>query len=166
AIGTTGLGENGSLAGFNRACRPIRPGATTGVQTLSGGFFPGTPKDKINLGSNYDLQLPSMPFNAFINGNVRYQSDYQTNINNDPRSVNQAYTIADLGFGIRAKDDRYRVSFRVNNLFDKFYIPNANASGPSYRAGPTSTSPAITTNSWVPPRDVFRYFSVKLDVKY
>jgi iron complex outermembrane receptor protein len=54
----------------------------------------------------------------------------------------------------------------VNNLFDRFYIGNANASGPSYRAGPTSSSPSITVNSWVPPRDVFRYFSAKLDVKF
>lgn len=166
AIGNTGKGEGGSLAGWNRACFPIREGATTGVQDLSGGIFPGTPKIKVNIGSNYDFRLADMPFWAFVNGNVRYQSDYQTNINNDPRSVNSAYTIADLGFGIRDNKDRYRLSFRVNNLFDRFYIPNANASGPSYRAGPTSTSPAITVNSWVPPRDVFRYFSVKLDVKF
>jgi len=136
------------------------------VQDLSGGIFPGTPKVKVNIGSNYDIRLPSLPFDAFINGNVRYQSDYQTNINNDPRSVNDSYTIADLGFGIRDDKDRYRLSFQVKNLFDRFYIPNANASGPSFRAGPTSTSPAITVNSWVPPRDVFRYFSVKLDVKF
>jgi iron complex outermembrane receptor protein len=24
----------------------------------------------------------------------------------------------------------------------------------------------VTATSWVPPRDVFRYFSVKLDVKF
>lgn len=166
AIGATGKGEGGSLAGWNRACFAIREGATTGVQDLSGGIFPGTPKIKVNIGSNYDFRFAALPFGAFVNGNVRYQSDYQTNINNDPRSVNSAYTIADLGFGIRDNKDRYRLSFRVNNLFDRFYIPNANASGPSYRAGPTSTSPAITVNSWVPPRDVFRYFSVKLDVKF
>jgi len=97
---------------------------------------------------------------------VRYQSDYQTAISNDPRAVNDGYTIADLGFGLRENKDRWRLSFRVNNLFDKFYIPNANASGPSFRAGPTSTSPNITVDSWVPPRDVFRFYSVKLDVKF
>ncbi|MCC2954369.1 TonB-dependent receptor [Massilia sp. IC2-477] len=166
AIGTTGLGEGGSLGGWNRACFPIRAGSTTGIQDLSGGIFPGTPKIKVNIGSNYDLRFTSMPFRAFINGNVRYQSDYQTNINNDPRSVNDGYTIADLGFGLRENKDRWRLSFRINNLFDKFYIPNANASGPSFRAGPTSTSPGINVDSWVPPRDVFRFYSVKLDVKF
>jgi iron complex outermembrane receptor protein len=166
AIGSTGQGEGGSLAGWNRSCFAIRQGSTTGVQDLSGGIFPGTPKVKVNIGSSYDFRVPSWPVALFVNGNVRYQSDYQTNINNDPRSVNDAYTIADLGFGVRDNHDRYRLSFRVNNLFDRFYIGNANASGPSYRAGPTATSPGITVNSWVPPRDVFRYFSVKLDVKF
>jgi len=166
AVGTTRLAANGSIAGQNPACFPIVAGSTTGVQDLSGGVFPGTPKIKANIGGHYDMKLASMPFGVFINGNIRYQGDYNTNINNDPRSVNTGYSIADLGFGIRDNRDRYKLSFRINNVFDKFYIPNANASGPSYRAGPTATSPAITVNSWVPPRDVFRYFSVKLDVKF
>ena len=166
AVGTTKLAANGSLAGQNPACFPIEPGSTVGVQDLSGGVFTGTPKIKANIGANYDFTIPGMPFGGFVNGNVRYQSDYQTNINNDPRSVNTAYTISDLGFGIREPKGKYAVSFRVNNLFNKFYIPNANASGPSYRTGPTSSSPAITVSSWIPPRDVFRFFSVKLEGKF
>ena len=166
AVGTTRLAANGSLAGQNTACFPIAPGSTTGIQDLSGGVFPGTPKIKLNVGGHYDMRLSGQSFGLFVNGNVRYQDDYSTNINNDPRSVNTGYTIADLGFGVRDNRDRYKLSFRINNLFDRFYIPNANASGPSYRAGPTATSPQITTSSWVPPRDVFRYFSVKLDVKF
>ena len=166
AVGSSKYAANGSIAGQNTACFPIAPGSTTGVQDLSGGVFPGTPKIKLNIGANYDFKIPSMPFGGFVNFNTRYQSDYQTNINNDPRQVNGAYSITDLGFGVREPNDRYQLSFRVNNLFDRFYIPNANASGPTYRTGPTSSSPQVTVNSWVPPRDVFRYFSVKLDVKY
>ena len=133
---------------------------------LDNATFPGTPKIKLNLGANYEFPLPSVAVRGFVNANVRYQSDYQTNIANDPRSINAAYSITDLGFGVRDPQDRYKVSFRVNNLFDRFYIPNANASGPSFREGPTASSPSITVNSWVPPRDVFRYFSVRLDVKF
>jgi iron complex outermembrane receptor protein len=166
AIGNTGLGVGGSLGGWNLACVPIAARATTGIQDLSGGIFPGTPKNKINIGTNYDYRFASRPLAAFVNANVRYQSEYQTNINNDPRSVNQGYSITDLGFGLRANNDAWRLSFRVNNLFDRFYIGNANASGPSYRSGPTSSSPALTVNSWVPPRDVFRFYSVRLDVMF
>ncbi|WP_343730230.1 TonB-dependent receptor [Duganella sp.] len=167
AVNGTKLAANGSIAGQNAACFPITPGSTTGVQNLDHSVFPGTPKIKANIGANYDFAIPSMPFKGFVNANVRYQSDYLTNINNDPNARNKAYSITDLGFGIRAANDSYKLSFRVNNLFDRFYIPNANASGPSsFRAGPTATSPQVTANSWVPPRDVFRYFSVKLDVKF
>lgn len=166
AIGNTKLGVGGSLGGWNLACFPIVAGSTTGVQDLSGGIFPGTPKNKINIGTNYDYHFAERPYSAFVNANVRAQSAYQTNINNDPRSVNNGYSVTDLGFGLRQNDDTWRLSFRVNNLFDRFYIGNANASGPSYRSGPTASSPSITVNSWVPPRDVFRYYSVRLDVKF
>jgi len=166
AVGNTKLAANGSLAGQNPSCFPIAPGSTTGVQNLDNSIFPGTPKIKLNIGTNYEFPVPTLPVNGFVNVNVRYQNEYNTNINNDPRSVNAGYSITDLGFGVKDQKGRYGISFRVNNLFDRFYIPNANASGPAFRAGPTSTSPALTVNSWVPPRDVFRYFSVKLDVKY
>ncbi|HEX5341110.1 MAG TPA: TonB-dependent receptor [Duganella sp.] len=167
AVNGSKLAANGSIAGQNAACFPIAPGSTTGVQNLDHSVFPGTPKIKLNVGANYDFNIPSLPYKGFVNANVRYQSDYLTNINNDPNARNKAYSITDLGFGVRTPDDKYKLSFRVNNLFDRFYIPNANASGPSsFRAGPTSTSPQVSATSWVPPRDVFRYFSVKLDVKY
>lgn len=165
AVGNTKLAANGSIAGQNTACFPITPGSTTGVQDLTGKVFTGTPKWKANVGGNYDFNLFT-GWSGFINGNLRYQGDYLTNINNDPRNVNKAYKLADLGWGVRSANDRIRLSFRINNLFNTFYINNANASGPGYRSGPTSTSPAITVNSWVPPRDVFRYASVKLDLKF
>ncbi|RZT04162.1 iron complex outermembrane recepter protein [Duganella sp. CF402] len=167
AVNGTKLAANGSIAGQNAACFPIAAGSTTGVQNLDHSVFPGTPKIKLNVGANYDFNIPTLPYKGFVNANVRYQSDYLTNINNDPNARNKAYSITDLGFGVRTPDDKYKLSFRVNNLFDRFYIPNANASGPSsFRNGQTSTSPQVTATSWVPPRDVFRYFSVKLDVKF
>ncbi len=165
AVGTTKLAANGSIAGQNAACFPIAPGSTTGVQDLSGGVFAGTPRLKANVGANYEFAAFD-GVGAFINGNLRAQSAYLTNINNDARNQNKGYGLVDLGFGLRTKDDKYKLSFRVNNLLNRFYINNANASGPAYRNGPTSTSPSITVNSWVPPRDVFRYFSVKLDAKF
>jgi iron complex outermembrane receptor protein len=166
AVGTTKYAANGSIAGQNTACFPIAPGSTTGAQDLGGSVFPGTPKFKANIGANYSFPLGFVALDGFVNGNVRFQSDYQTNINGDPNAKNNSYAISDLGFGIREPKGKYQLSFRINNLFDRFYIPNANSSGPSFRTGPTSISPSIQVSSWVPPRDVFRYFSFKLDVKY
>jgi iron complex outermembrane receptor protein len=166
AVGNTGFGENGSLVGRNRTCFPIKPGSTTGIQDVSGSVFPGTPKLKVNIGGQGDFKIPGMPFGGFINGNVRYQSEYMTSIANDPHAFNKPYSITDLGFGIRSNGDRYKLSFRVNNLFNRFYIPNATNGGPQFRAGPTTTAPGITVDSWVTPRDVFRFYSLRLDVKY
>jgi iron complex outermembrane receptor protein len=53
----------------------------------------------------------------------------------------------------------------VNNLFDRFYIQRERQRPVVPRRSDLDLA-AITVNSWVPPRDVFRYFSVKLDVKY
>lgn len=167
AVNGSKLAANGSIAGQNASCFPVVAGSTTGVQNLDHSVFPGTPKIKLNLGANYDFPLPWLGQKGFVNVNVRYQSKYNTSIANDPNAENDPYTITDLGFGVRDPQDKYKLSFRINNLFDRFYIPNANASGPSsFRAGTTSTSPQVSASSWVPPRDVFRYFSVKLDVKF
>jgi iron complex outermembrane receptor protein len=167
AVNGTKYAANGSIAGQNSACFPITPGSTTGVQNLDNSVFPGTSKIRLNIGANYEFNVPKLPLRGFVNANVRYQSEYYSNINNDPNAKNDPYAITDLGFGVRDPQDKYKISFRVNNLFDRFYIPNANASGPSsFRAGPTATSPQVSASSWVPPRDVFRYFSVKLDVKF
>jgi iron complex outermembrane receptor protein len=88
SAGGTKLAANGSIAGQNAACFPIAAGSTTGVQDLTGGVFPGTPKIKANIGSNYDFLIRSMPLAPSSTVNVRYQGDYNTNINNDPNSVN------------------------------------------------------------------------------
>lgn len=165
AVNGTKLAANGSLAGYNAACFPVVAGSSTGVQDLSGKVFAGTPKWKADLGASYERTLAGA-YAGFVNSNLRYESRYLTNINNDPAQVNKAHTIVDLGFGVRAANDSWRLSFRINNLFDTFYVNNANATGPTYRNGPTSTSQVITTSSWVAPRDAFRYYSLKLDVRY
>jgi iron complex outermembrane receptor protein len=165
AIGTTKLGINGSLPGQNTSCFPIATGSTTGVQDLSGGVFAGTPKSKINVGISYDFD-PVENYKGFVNADLRAQSGYLTNINNDIRNWNKGYGLVNVGFGARTRDDKYKLSFRINNFLNRFYINNANASGPAYRNGPTTSSPSITVNSWIPPRDVFRYFSVKFDAKF
>jgi iron complex outermembrane receptor protein len=151
-----------------QGCTLLVAGKTNTVQNLSGGYIPGTPKVSLAIGGQYDFAFENMPFSGFINGNVKYKGRYNTNLNNDPTLVNDPVTITDLGFGIKGKNDAYRIAFRVNNLFDRFYLQNANVGGPAtnYRGGPTTTSPQIQASSWVPGRDVFRYFSLSIDFKY
>jgi iron complex outermembrane receptor protein len=97
---------------------------------------------------------------------VRYQSDYQTNINNDPRSVNDAYSIADLGFGVRDNQRPLPPELPREQPVRPLLHRQRERQRPVLPRRPDRDLAGITVNSWVPPRDVFRYFSVKLDVKF
>jgi iron complex outermembrane receptor protein len=55
----------------------------------------------------------------------KYQSDMMTVISQDPSFYVPSYSITDLGFGIRDQKDRYKLSFLVNNVFDKHYATRA-----------------------------------------
>src|SRR5258708_12908226 len=112
--------------GFNAECRLRDPAfGNQNVQDLAGGRMPNAPLWKVSFGGQYDINLPSLPINAFVTGAVRYQSDVLTNLNQDPTLAAPAYTIVNMGLGLRDKADRYRVAFFVNNLFDKHYATTA-----------------------------------------
>ncbi|MES2152347.1 MAG: TonB-dependent receptor [Pseudomonadota bacterium] len=159
------LAANGSLAGKNSACFPITPGSTTGVQNLAGAPMQSAPKKRVVIGGQYDLRLPEASFNAFFTGMLKYQSDMMTVISQDPAFYVPSYTIVDLGFGIREKKDRYKLSFLINNVFDRQYSTTGFAGTPSYR-GATSAPASTQVATWIPARDAFKYFSVRLDVKF
>ena len=140
----------------------------TFVQNLAGKTLPNAPKIKVNLGGQYDLMLPSQSFNGFIAGNTRYQSRTQFSLSQDPTTIQGAYSITNLSFGVKDKQDRYKVTFLVNNLFDKRYatgLNNAIANGTWSPKSP-NTPIAVNTTEWMPPRDFQRYFGARLDVTF
>ena len=128
-------------------------------QNLTGARMPNAPKYKLNLGGQYDIKLSEQPFDAFVTANYRFQSDILFNINQDPTSAQGAYGIANLGFGIREKKDKYKLSFFVNNLFDRQYAVNRSMSTSGW-------GPNVVTTQWQPARDAFRYFAVRFDTKF
>lgn len=145
----------------NSACVANPKYNNTKVQDLAGKTLPNAPKVKLSLGGQYDLALPNQSFDAFVTGSYRWQSKTQFNLNQDPRTVQGAYGIANLGVGIKDKGDRYKLSLFVNNLFDKLY---ANGLASSVGNGSfTTAKTVVNTLSWTPPRDYQRYFGVRLD---
>ena len=164
-VGTTIFAANGSLAGKNDKCFPAFPGDTAGVQDLAGAPMFNAPKRKLVVGGIYDLRLPSLPFDAFVNGNVKYQSAITTNIIQDPDFHAPAFTIVDLGFGLRDRKDRFKVSFLANNLLDRQYVINGFGQTPSYR-GSAASPASVAITAWRPERDTWRYFTVRLDVRF
>ncbi len=153
--------------GFNAECRLRDPAfGNQNVQDLAGGRMPNAPLWKVSFGGQYDINLPSLPINAFVTGAVRYQSDVLTNLNQDPTLAAPAYTIVNMGLGVRDKADRYRVVFFVNNLFDKHYANTGFTGLGSWSARAPNPVVNVTTTTWTPARDAFRYFGIRLDVKF
>ena len=131
----------------------------TNTQNLSGARMPNAPKIKFNVGGQYDIKMADRAYDGFITASYRFQSDVLFNINQDPMSAQGAYGIANLGFGIREHKDKYKVTFFVNNLFDKQYSVNNMMSTSGW-------GPGIVTTSWQPARDAFRYFGMRFDTKF
>jgi len=122
------------------------------------------PRVKFNLGGQYDVLLPERSFDAFINANVRHQSDIHTNINQEPSFNVSPITITNLGFGIKDRANTYKFTVFINNLFDKQYaVTGFNGMG-TFKT--TGTTTGVTTTSWTPARDAWRYMAVRLDYMF
>jgi iron complex outermembrane receptor protein len=140
----------------------------TNVQDLAGKTLPNAPKVKLNLGGQLDLPLPSLPFNGFISGTTRYQSRTQYSLNQDPNTIQGAYSITNLSFGAVDRQGRWKASLFVNNLFDKRYAAGLNSSIANGTWSPKAPNVplAVNTTEWLPPRDYHRYFGVRADLTF
>jgi iron complex outermembrane receptor protein len=133
------------------------------VQNLAGKRLNNTPKFKFNIGGQYDIELPGMPFKGFVGATYRWQDDVNFSLSQDPRTIQKAYSVVDLKLGITDLKDRYKVSVFANNLLDKRYAQGIGNGTSGY------SNPAIPTalgKTWFPGRDAFRYFGARLDVNF
>jgi iron complex outermembrane recepter protein len=97
------------------------PGTATG-QNLSGARMANSPRIKFNVGATYDVDLPSLPFNAFLQADVSYQSVVNFDLNQNPLLKQGAYAIVNASVGIDGKEGRgFRLALFVNNLFNVHY---------------------------------------------
>jgi hypothetical protein len=83
------------------------------VQDLAGKTLPNAPKIKLNLGGQLDLPLASLPFNGFISGTTRYQSRTQYSLNQDPNTIQGAYSITNLSVGAADKHGLWKASMDI-----------------------------------------------------
>jgi iron complex outermembrane receptor protein len=149
-------------------CAPNPKFNNTNVQNLAGKTLPNAPKIRLNLGGQYDLPLPSQRFNGFVAANIRYQSRTQFSLSQDPMTVQGAYSITNLSMGLKDKQDRYKVSLFINNLFDKRYAAglNNNIANSNWSSKAPNPVVAVNTTEWLPPRDFQRYFGLRLDATF
>ncbi|WP_144098614.1 TonB-dependent receptor [Croceicoccus sediminis] len=123
------------------------------VQDLAGEQLGNSPDFKFNLG--FDFSQPvSQRLAVFTRGNYTWQSDVNFSLSQNPRTVQDAYGIANLSVGVKEQNDRWSVSVFVNNLFDEKY-----ASRIIDDTNPRN-SPYILTQQL--PRNFDRYFGARV----
>lgn len=91
-----------------------------GLQDLSGGDLPFTPRWKGSLALSYDVPLTDTVM-MVLKGSVRAQDEVQYSLSQDPNTVGDSYAIYDAAVVFEATDDRWDAKLFVNNLFDEFY---------------------------------------------
>jgi iron complex outermembrane receptor protein len=159
--------SGGSNGGFNAGCILRNPAyGNQNTNDVSGGRMPFAPRRKASINAKYDVRLPSQSFDAFVTGTLTYASDMVTNLDQNPINYVQPTTYVNAGFGFQEKSGRASISFRVNNLMDKQYLNNRSVQLANFNASGANPPATVTTTTWTPPRNAFRNFSVKLDVKF
>jgi iron complex outermembrane receptor protein len=83
-------------------------------------------------------------------------------------TIQGAYGILNLGAGLKDKKDKFKLTFLVNNVFNKSY---ANGLANNWANGTWSSrapNPVVTVNTtnWTPARDYQRYFAVRADMQF
>jgi len=92
----------------------------------------------------------------------------QYSLNQDPNTIQGAYSITNLSFGAADRQGRWKASLFVNNLFDKRYAAGLNSSIANGTWSPKAPNVALAVNTteWLPPRDYHRYFGVRADLSF
>lgn len=160
------VGILGGVAGRNSNCQNIPTKTATGaasvtpLQDIDGMLLINAPKVKVNIGGQYDMDMGTLPYKVFLTGSMRYVSERQQFVTQDPRFIKPAEKITNIGMGISDLKETYKLSLFVNNVFDEQYggyLLYNNSAGVIGNA-------LVTT--WTPNRDAFRYFGARLDMKF
>lgn len=126
------------------------------TQNLAGGRLPNAPDFRISVNSRYEVPLPSLPFDGFIQGSVVTQSDSQFALNQNPGSIQDGYSVVNAAIGFASREKGYEVQLFVKNLTDTNYAA-------SIFEAAVNNSPAGNFSQIIP-RGASRYFggSVRL----
>ncbi|WP_209047604.1 TonB-dependent receptor [Rhizorhabdus histidinilytica] len=98
---------------------------------LSGDPFPLTPKWQFVGDAQYEFPVGN-DMNAFIGGAMNYQGRTNGGLGDLALFDMPGYTLYDARIGVKSPDDKWRASFTVQNLTDKYYstlvnLPTADA---------------------------------------
>lgn len=138
---------------LDQGCFNLTP--TTRVQNIEDGDLPLSPDWKFNVGANYAIPLPDMPFDINLRGNVVYTGRQQFSLNQDPTRIFGAYALVDAAVAFTSKDDRFTFEVFGRNLTDKFYV-----------TGIATVTELTGASLQFIPRDSSRYFGARLSATF
>jgi iron complex outermembrane receptor protein len=144
----------------DNTCYRTTAGATP-VQNIRDGVLPNAPKWRGNLSARYEFGLPGTQYTSFVQLSGTSQSKINFVIEQDPLTVQPAYTTVDASFGFNSPDDRYRVTFFARNLFDRHYVSLLASSSTLSTA--TLTPNQLTGNI---PKEANRYFGATIGFSF
>lgn len=121
-------------------------------QNLAGYRPAQAPEWKLSVSADYTPSL-TPTLDGVFQAAYNYQGAFNFGINRDPETVQKAYGILNLSFGIRGADRKWELVGFVNNVFDKHYFFNVNNS-----YGNQGNAQATQSNL---PRDFNRYAGVR-----
>ncbi|MGP1354466.1 MAG: TonB-dependent receptor [Parasphingopyxis sp.] len=98
----------------------LDPNCVGGVKDLSGARLPFAPEYRVLLNGRYEAPI-SNSLEAFVQASMRFQSEVQFGLDQNPNTIQDGYAIVDATIGIGDIDDDFTVSLFVRNLFDTNY---------------------------------------------
>lgn len=132
------------------------PPTSPTFQNLTGARAIQAPKWKFSIGADYSPSLGGN-LHGVAQANWQYQSSVYY-VAEDPQTFQKAYSIVNVGLGVRDKDRKWEIVAFVNNLFDVQYYPSlVNSAG--------NFGNRIATQA-VLPRDFRRYGGLRLGVNF
>lgn len=120
---------------YGAACYPLQTisqGCVNGSQDLSDKDLPFSPDLTVNFFARYDIELTNLPFNSYIQGAYHWQDEVQFNTSNDPKTIHDAYGLADFALGFESNEGTYSMQIFVKNAFDKFYASGYTTQGTGF----------------------------------
>ena len=99
--------------------------AGVGTQDLSGKTMPDSSKFKFTLGAEHNLEQSLIPWDLRLNAQYSYRTKANLQANQNPHTMQKGYGIMNIGATAASPDGKYQVSLFVNNLFNQFYLVNA-----------------------------------------
>lgn len=128
------------------------------LQDLSGKRLSNAPRTKLNLGATYNFPIGESGYSGIANINGQYQSSVNYDLAANPLADQKGYGIVNGSIAFFNPSQDVKLTFYVNNLFDKSY---ASFVGDNYNV---FGNVHVLTQTL--PRNADRYFGVRMKVDF